>query len=82
MPPNETTLPPVVIDLGKERRKKLKELGQGRGKLATQVAQVVEQVRGQLGEQAHGKEFIPVVVIFQKKRKKRRRPALPLSCVF
>jgi hypothetical protein len=80
MASNPNVLSPVVIELGKKRRKPLKELARGRGKLVDDVNQVVERVRAELGDQARGKEFVPVVVVFQKKSRKRQRMAFPLPC--
>lgn len=73
----ERILPPLVIDLGKTRRKRIKRLKRGRGKLAREVQQVVAEVSASLGDEAHDKEIIPVVVIYRRKRKKRRGLSLP-----
>jgi hypothetical protein len=63
---------PVVIDLGKHKPKRIKELKDGEGKLWDDMLAVVEEVKGMLGEDANGKLIIPVVLIYQRKPKPRR----------
>lgn len=69
---------PMVVDLGKQRRSRIKDLKRGRGKLIGEVDQVMERVQAELGVDAAGKQFVPVVIVFEKKSKKRRGFALPL----
>jgi hypothetical protein len=72
-------MPPVVIDLKKQRSKRIKDLKRGRGKLMEDVYAAVEEVRESLGAGAAGKQIIPVVIIYERKRKKRGRGlGLPL----
>lgn len=68
---------PIVIDFGKVRRKQIKELKRGSGKLADEVRQVATEVSERLGAEAEGKEIVPVVVVYRRKRKKRKG-GLPL----
>lgn len=78
-------VPPIVIDLGKTRRRKIKDLKRGRGKLADEVQDVVARVRDDLGPSAQGKQFIPIVIIYKRKAKKKRRRGglgLPLGLPF
>lgn len=67
---------PVIIDLGKVNRKKAKQLKKGKGPLAKQVSLAIQQVEEQLGEKPDN-GVLPVVVLFEKKPKKRRA-LLPL----
>jgi len=71
MDPNPST--PVIVDLGKTKRKKIKQLREGRGKLLGDVEDAMREVTTSLGEQANGKELVPVVLVYRKKAKKRRR---------
>jgi len=64
--------PPIVIDLGKQKRKRIKQLKRGRGKLVDRVNEAVAQVRAALGPEAQGKEFVPVAVIFRRDEKGRK----------
>jgi len=64
---------PVVIDLGKTRRKRIKQLKRGQGPLREAVADVISQVQEELGAEAEGKELVPVVMIYQRRQKKRGR---------
>lgn len=68
-----TTAPPVVpivIDLGKEKKKRIKNLKRGRGRLMAEVAAVLDEVRGNLGEEAGGQQLVPIVLIYKQKRKR------------
>jgi hypothetical protein len=64
--------PPIVIDLGKQKRKRIKQLKKGRGRLVDRVNEVVAQVRSQLGAEAQGKELVPVAVIFRRDQKRSK----------
>jgi hypothetical protein len=62
---------PIIVDLGKKRRRSIRALKRGRGRLMDEVSRATEEVRRGLGEEAADKEIIPVVLIYQRKRKKR-----------
>ena len=64
---------PIIVDLGKKRRKTVRSLKRGSGKLLTEVNQAVDEIRTQLGSESEGKELVPVVLIYQRKQKKRKR---------
>lgn len=63
---------PIIIDLGKQRPKLLKELKKGEGKLWDEVMDVAEEVKEMLGEDAEGKVFIPIIMLYQEKSRRRR----------
>jgi hypothetical protein len=80
----ETTIEPlipVVIDAGKVRQKRIKELKRGQGKLAIEVAEAVEHVRRGLGAEAAGKQIVPVVVVYRRRRSKRSTGSLSGLCI-
>ena len=62
---------PVIVSLGTQKKKAIKQLKRGKGRVMDEVADVVAQVQTNLGEQAAGKIILPVVVIY---RRKQRRP--------
>ncbi|HEV7670977.1 MAG TPA: hypothetical protein VGS22_20865 [Thermoanaerobaculia bacterium] len=64
------TAQPIVIDLGKVRKKKIRELKRGRGRLTEEVQRVVAEVGASLGEAADGKLLVPLIVVYRQKRKK------------
>ncbi|NVJ25489.1 MULTISPECIES: hypothetical protein [Myxococcus] len=72
---------PVVIDMGKQRRKKLKALKRGQGALMLEVGEALNEVRERLGEEVLGKHLVPVVLIYQRQPKKKRRGGLSLPFV-
>lgn len=61
-------LAPIVVDLGKAGAKKLKELNRGQGALLEDVQEAIAQLRANLGAEAGDKRFLPVVVVYRKKR--------------
>lgn len=67
---------PVILELGKASRKNVKELREGRGKLLDDVHDALQEVVSSLGEKAEGKQLVPVVLLYRKKAKKRRRGGL------
>ena len=65
--------PSVVVDLGRVKKKRVRELKKGEGPLVDEVDDAVDYVRAALGDEAHGKTFVPVVLVYRKKEKKRKR---------
>lgn len=70
--------PPVVLDLGKTKKKLIRELKRGEGKLMDDVAEAVEAVRSNLSSEMNGKVLVPVVIVYQRKSG-RRSGFLPFS---
>ncbi len=62
---------PVVIDLGKKRSRYITDLKNGEGKLWDEVMDVVEEVRDLLGKDAEGKVLVPVVMLYERVRRRR-----------
>ena len=69
VPSTETTVAPIVIDLGKKRRKQVRDLKRGRGKLMNEVAEVLERVQAEMGPGDH-RQLVPVVMIYRKKARR------------
>jgi hypothetical protein len=75
--PNATTkhaADPVVIDLGKHRKKRIKELRKGRpGKLMDEVMNALEALRedGTVAKNAQ-----PIIVVVRQRRPSQRWPGL------
>lgn len=67
---------PVIIDLGKVKRKKIKQLKRGRGDLLAEVEQAVATAANSLGADAAGKTLVPVVILYRKKENKKRSRGL------
>ena len=63
---------PVIIDLGKQRSKSIKELKNGEGELWDEVLEVADEVKEMLGAEAEGKILIPVIMLYQEKLGRRR----------
>jgi hypothetical protein len=69
---------PIFIDLGKQKPKRIKALKQGEGKLWDEVIDVLQEVKGSLGEEANGKILVPVIMVYRKDSRRSRRGAFPL----
>lgn len=73
---------PVIVDLGKIKSSKIKRLKKGKGPLVDELFDVMDDVAEALGDEFEGKTLVPVVMVYEKKRKKggkgkRRRIVLP-----
>ena len=71
-PRDSNVTAPVVVDLGKTRRSRIKDLKRGRGRLMEEVDEVVDDVRNEMGAAAEGKHFIPIVIVYKRKQRKGR----------
>lgn len=63
---------PIIIDLGKKRRKVIKDLKRGSGKAMDEVEQALAEVRASLGAEGANKELVPVVLIYRRKTRRKR----------
>ncbi len=70
---NIQVVTPVIVEMGRLSRKKLKALKKGDGPLMDDVLQVLEDVAAELGDEALDKTFVPIVMLHEKKPKKRKR---------
>jgi len=67
---------PIVIDLGKTSRKRIRALKEGSGVLVDDIAEVVDRLRAELGDDAKDKQLVPVVVIYKRKKARKKREGL------
>ncbi len=64
--------PPIVIDLGKVKRKKAKALKKAEGPLMEEVDAVLDELNANGTRELEGKTLVPVVVLYEKKPKKKK----------
>jgi hypothetical protein len=64
---------PLILDLGRTRSKDVRDLKRGRGKLLGDVHDAIEEVTASLGDQADGKQLVPVVLIYRRRARRRAR---------
>lgn len=69
---------PIVIDLGRISKKRIRALKDGTGDLVDEIDEVMARVREELGAEASGKELVPVVLVYKRKPKKRRKGLIDL----
>jgi hypothetical protein len=60
---------PVIIDLGEQKSKAIKELKEGQGKLWDEVFDVIDEVKEMLGKEADGKVLVPVIMLYEKEQR-------------
>jgi hypothetical protein len=60
--------PPIVVDLGKVSRRRIKRLKRGEGPLRVEIDEVMERIRAQLDPELSGKTLVPVIVVYRRKR--------------
>ncbi|NKB23926.1 MAG: hypothetical protein GKR87_06025 [Kiritimatiellae bacterium] len=63
---------PVVVDLGKRKKKYIKLLKKGRGRLMDEVNMAIEAA-GKGTDFDKNKEIVPLIFLYRKKEKKRNR---------
>jgi len=63
-----TTAPPLIIDLGRKSRKRIRELKNREGLLMQDVSSAVSELRAASPELAD-KELVPVVFVYEKKKR-------------
>ena len=69
---------PVLVDLGKVKRKHVKRLKRSEGRLVAEVFDVLDEVVAELGDDLKGATLVPIVMIYERKRKKSRRRTIEL----
>ncbi len=68
----QAPMAPIVLDLGKVKRKQIKKLKRGTGSLLAEVHEAVATVHHELGGEAESRELVPLVLLYERKRKKKR----------
>jgi hypothetical protein len=70
-PETPSPMAPVVIDLGRKRKKRVKQLREGRGKIMDQVSSIVSELRanGTIGASAQ-----PLIIVVREKQDPMRWP--------
>ena len=78
----ETTMAqPIVVDLGRKKASKIRDLKDGEGELWDDVLDVIDEVKEMLGKEADGKVLVPTVVLVEKMTRRQRieRILFPLA---
>jgi hypothetical protein len=64
---------PLVINLGRASRKRVRALEEGRGELVEDLSEVMERVRAELGGDAEQYTLVPVVIVYKRKKDKAHK---------
>jgi len=65
--------PSVIVNAGKAKRSAVRKLQNGQGPLVDEIQTAIRTTVEAMGEEAAGKEVLPVVVIYKVKRRGARR---------
>jgi hypothetical protein len=76
--PDLMVVTPIVVDLGKVQRKHVKRLKRGEGRLVEEVLDVLDEVVEELGDDFEGSSLVPIVIVYERKPKKRKRSTIEL----
>ena len=64
---------PIIMDIGKVKKRDIRDVERGQGKIMGDLQDAMTEVTTSLGEQADGKQFVPVVLVYRRKRRRARR---------
>ena len=64
---------PIILDIGKARKKSIRDMKRGQGKIMADLQDAMAEVTLSLGEQADGKQLVPVVLLYRKRNRRKRR---------
>jgi len=73
---------PIILDVGKTSRRNINDLERGCGKLVNDVQDAITEVTSSLGDEADGKQFVPVVLVYRKKQRKNKRGKRSMKGMF
>lgn len=60
---------PIVINLGKQKRKDIKKLKKGEGKLLTEVKATIEEVKSKIKVDTQGQTtLVPIIILYKEKQ--------------
>jgi hypothetical protein len=65
---NHQNTQPVVVDLGKQKSKRIKKLRKGDGPLPAKLDAAIREARSRLGTD---KSIVPVIVVYEKKAQRK-----------
>jgi hypothetical protein len=64
---------PIIMDIGKVKKRDIRDVERGGGKIMSDLQDAMTEVTTSLGEQADGKQFVPVVLVYRRKRRRSKR---------
>ena len=64
---------PIIMEVGKAKKKDIRDVKRGQGKIMGDLQDAMAEVTSSLGDQADGKQMVPVVLVYKKKRKRSKR---------
>jgi hypothetical protein len=73
---------PIIMEIGKTKKRDIRDVARGQGKIMGDLQEAVAEVTKELGDQADGKQLVPVVLVYRKKRRAKRRGGLRLPVLF
>ena len=74
--------PPIIMEIGKTKKRDIRDVARGQGKIMGDLQDAMTEVTASLGDQAEGKQFVPVVLVYRKKRRSKRKGGRLLPVLF
>jgi len=65
------TFRPIILDLGKKSSSKINKLKKGEGELMQEIEFTYNDIKVQLSKENENKEIIPIIILYQEKKKER-----------
>ena len=63
---------PILLNLGKQKRKRIKKLMKGKGKIWDEVQEVIDEVSVMLDDELEDKAIVPLILVYRSKPKNKR----------
>ena len=63
---------PIIVNLGKQKRKRIRRLMKGHRKLWGDVDSVIDEASTMLGDEMEGKTVLPIILVYRRSPKRKR----------
>jgi hypothetical protein len=63
---------PIILNMGKQKRKRIRNLMKGKGRLWDEVEGVIDEVSIMLEDELDGKTIVPLIMVYRRKPKRKQ----------
>jgi hypothetical protein len=63
---------PIILNMGKQKRKRIKNLMRGKGRLWDEVEGVIDEVSIMLEDELEGKTIVPLIMVYRRKPRRKQ----------
>lgn len=64
---------PIILEVGKTKKRNIRDMERGQGKIMADLQEAMVEVTATLGADADAKQLVPVVLVYRRKGKKRKK---------